>query len=334
MPSSTSAATVVQKQVLPTVTVKEDELIAQLAAEDVQTDAALHDILVERNAEASRLAALARSMEERDREIVTLLHQKEKLDRAQVLLRHQCPQAGSPPPLPRGRPQTGAPKGAHDQDHDLLKQLAAEEAKINSIIRRILAERDTEAVRLATLARAREERDREIIALLREKKKQDREIQAFVEGLPDARRAAAALAAARSAPDRNGTNGASFHKANGVRAEEPRGLPEPALERAGLALCRVSEHLRDVRERWPATSELARRLQEVEELARGLVGQVTETLRRRAERRADGSGWSPCSPDLDALVQIWSAADRNVFTEPLSSDARQPADPSRKRNPG
>jgi hypothetical protein len=329
MSSISGAAPAAQTRALPAE--QDDDLIAQLAAEDVQTDAALREILVERNAEAARLAALARSMEERDHEIVALLHQKEKLDRAQVLLRHQFPQSAPPAVLhDRARPangvrvSNGTSRGPREQDHDLLTQLAAEEAKINTTVRRILAERDTEATRLATLARAREERDREIIALLREKKKQDQEIQAFVDGLPQARRPAVAVAAARPPAHRNGTNGNSVRKSGAAPAGEPAGgLPEPALEGAGLALWRVAEHLRDVRERWPTTGDLARRLQAMECLARELAGEVTETLRRGSGGQTTGPGPEPSSPDLHALVRTWSTARR------ASSPGVAPPDPQR-----
>lgn len=54
------------------------------------------------------------------------------------------------------------------------------------------------------------------------------------------------------------------------------------LERAGFAVHRTAEELRELRERFPAPArdELARRLQALEQEARALAGLVVEELRQ------------------------------------------------------
>jgi hypothetical protein len=51
------------------------------------------------------------------------------------------------------------------------------------------------------------------------------------------------------------------------------------LERAGFAVHRTAQDLREVRERFPARDELALRLQALEEEARTLAGMVAMELR-------------------------------------------------------
>lgn len=52
------------------------------------------------------------------------------------------------------------------------------------------------------------------------------------------------------------------------------------LERAGFAVHRTAEELRQLRERFPSRDELARRLQALEEEARTVAGLVVEELRQ------------------------------------------------------
>ena len=62
------------------------------------------------------------------------------------------------------------------------------------------------------------------------------------------------------------------------------------LERAGFAVHRTAQDLREVRERFPARDELALRLQALEEEARTLAGLVAMELAELEEVRVYGGG--------------------------------------------
>ncbi len=62
------------------------------------------------------------------------------------------------------------------------------------------------------------------------------------------------------------------------------------LERAGFAVHRTAHDLREVRERFPARDELARRLEALEEEARTLAGMVAMELRELEDVQVYGRG--------------------------------------------
>jgi predicted nucleic acid-binding OB-fold protein len=62
-------------------------------------------------------------------------------------------------------------------------------------------------------------------------------------------------------------------------------LKAERLEQAGVTVHRAAWELREVRERWPAHDELARRLQAVEEEARTLAGQIVMELHELEESK-------------------------------------------------